>query len=188
MATSSLSATREALSQLLSLTDEDGAPAGPTAPGDLNGELSSAPEAASQADVEEVIAELRGALGLDGLPDGSVSFFERLREGDEEYHLRYKLSPAASSGRNEQVLGQIDVGKVLTLTRHLPGTTKGEHGEPESQKASLNVEVQRTKELESGATVKTETTWEEGQLGPVELGALEGFLRPAVDLFRRGKE
>ena len=185
----SLSSTREALSQLLSLTDEDDAPMGPTALGDLNGEFSSAPEISGRAAIDDLIAKLRSALGIDELPDGSVSFFERLREGDDEYHLRYKLSPDRSSGRQERVIGQIDPGKILTLTRDLSGqeteTSEPENQQSEGQMANLRVEIQQTQELESGATVKTETIWQGGQLGPVELGALEGFLRPAIDHLQR---
>jgi hypothetical protein len=188
MPVSSLSATREALSQLLSLTDAEGSPASPTAPGDVNGELASAPDAASRADVEEAIAELREAVGLDGLPDGSVSFFERLQDGEEEYHLRYNLSPGHSSGRDERVIGQIDPGKILTLTRPLPGEQDEEERESESREPSLHVEAQRTQHLENGATVRTDTTWQDGQLGPVELGALTGFFRPAIDRLRRETE
>ncbi len=191
MSVSSLSSTREALSGLLSLTGEDGSPIGPTAVGDLNGEFSSVPKTAEQADVERVIGELRAVIGLDGLPDGSVSFFERLCEEDEEYYLRYKLSLAHSFGRRERIIGQIDIGTVLTLTRHLPAPVdEGSESETQSsgsQRADLSVEIQQTQELESGATVKTDTTWTEGQLGPVELGALVGFLRPALDLLQREK-
>lgn len=183
----SLSSTRGALSQLLSLTGEDGSPVGPTALGDLNGEFSSAPETSGRADIDELIAHLRSALGIEELPDGSVSFFERLTEEGEEYHLRYNLSRARPSRREEKVIGQIDVGTVLTLTRHLPGEENGDTENQETQKPSLSAEVQKARELESGATVKTETTWQSGQLGPVELGALEGFLRPAIDRLRREK-
>ena len=202
MSAPALSSTREALSGLLSLTGEDGSPIGPTAPGDLNGEFSSAPQTADRADIERLIDELRALIGLDQLPGGSVSFFERLYEEDEEYHLRYKLSPARPSGRTptgsperkERLVGQIDAGTVLTLTRRVPapedessdvGNQKSDNRNSESRKAALSAEIQQTEELDSGATVKTDTTWTGSQLGPVELGALEGFFRPATDLLQR---
>jgi len=197
----SLSQAREALSRLLSLTGEDGSPVGPTARGDRSGEISSTPETSARADIEELLAELRGALGIEELPNGSVSFSKWLREGEEEYPLRYRLSDAQSSGRKglfaseellereETLTGQIDVGTVLTLTRRFPDKEAGNGGpEPrdsEAKKGNLRAEVQTGEDLESGATVKTETTWTSEQLGPVELGALEGFFRPAIERLRR---
>ena len=197
----SLSQAREALSRLLFLTGEDGSPVGPTARGDRSGELSSTPETSARADVEDLLADLRGALGIGELPDGSISFSEWLREGEEEYPLRYRLSPARPSGRKgpfaskellrreETLTGQIDVGAVLTLTRRFSDKEAGNRGpEPrdsEARMGSLRAEVQTGEDLESGATVKTETTWTSEQLGPVELGALEGFFRPAIERIRR---
>lgn len=191
MSTASLSSSRKALSRLLSLTDEEGSPIGPTAQADLNGEFSAVPMTAGQTDIERMIDELRIAVGLHQVPDGSVSFFERLCADEEEYHLRYKLGPPRSSVREERVIGQIDIGKILTLTRHLPAK-EGESGKSENrnldgQSPSVRVQIQQTQELDSGATVKTDTTWTDGQLGPVEQGALVEFLQPAIDLLKREK-
>ena len=56
-----------------------------------------------------------------------------------------------------------------------------------SQPSGISIEILQTQELESGATVKTETTWTSNQLGPIEFGAIEGFFRPALDLLQREK-
>lgn len=189
MSASSLKAAREALSQLLTLTDEEENPVGPTSEGDLNGAPSARPLSSNRAAIEDLFDRVRKTLGLEEMPDGSVSFFERLKEGEEEYHFRYNLSPAENTGREERMIGQVDVGKIFTLTRRLRVKGEDEEREPESQE-DLTAEVEQSQELESGATVNTKTTWKNGQLGPVELGAIEAFLTPAVDLLGRknGKE
>jgi hypothetical protein len=187
MSASSLEAARNALSQLLSLTDEEGSPVGPTTEGDLNGELSALPPSSNRAAIEDVYNRIRTALGLEEMPEGSVSFFKRLEDGEEEYHLRYNLSPAGKTGREERIIGQVDVGTVFILARRLPAGGDGNEG-PSDDQERLTAEVDQSRELESGAKVTTETTWKNGQLGPVELGTIEAFFVPAVDLLEREDE
>lgn len=160
---------------------------GPTAEGDLNGRLPTLPTPSDRAAIESLFDRVRTAVGVEKLPEGSVSFFERLGEDDEEYHLRYNLLPVGNAGRDERLIGQVEVGKILTLTRRLP--SESANNEPDGRDR-LSAEVTRSQKLKSGATVKTETNWSGGQLGPVELGAIEAFFVPAVELFERegGKE
>lgn len=132
-------------------------------------------------------SRIRTALGLEEMPEGSVSFFKRLEDGEEEYHLRYSLSPEGKIGREERIIGQVDVGKVFILARRLPAEGDGNESTSDDL-GRLTAEVDQSRELESGAKVTTETTWENGQLGPVELGAIEAFFVPAVDLLEREDE
>jgi hypothetical protein len=179
MLTSSLSPTREALSELLSLTDENGSPSGPTSEGDLYGEMSDPPSTSDRSAVDDLFGRVRRALGIEDIPEGSVSFSKWLHDGEEEYHLRYKMTSAPSGGRQERLIGQLDIGKALTFTRQFDRERNS------GREDVLEIEVYQSRELESGATIKNETTWDDREIGPAELGTVVAFFTPALEILER---
>jgi hypothetical protein len=199
MRTSSLSPAREALDVLLALRDEDGNPIGPTAEQDRLPEknLSAgddpdggrAAPPADRSEVDKLFDRVREVIGIEELPEGSVHFSEWLREGEEEYPLRYSLRPVRSrwsetDKREEKLVGQLDIGKVLTFTRRISVNATGIRGIFDDENR-LSAEVYQSRTLESGATVRNETTWDDQQLGPLELGAVVAFFQPAIAFYEQ---
>ena len=173
---------RGALSGLLSLTDQEGSPPGPTAQEDLGGDINEIPYPSDRTATENLFGRVRRALGIENIPDGSVSFPEWLQDGEEEYHLRYKMTSSPSGGRQERLIGQLDIGKVLTFTRQFDPERNSD------REGVLEIEVYQSRELESGATIKSETTWDDKEIGPAELGTVVAFFTPAVKLLERANQ
>ena len=176
MPASTLPSSRGAISVLLSLTDEEGSPSGPTAQEDRGGNMHEIPSPSDRTAINNLFGRVRRALGIEDIPEGSVSFSEWLHDGEEEYHLRYKMTSAPSGGRQERFIGQLDIGKVLTFTRQFDPERNSD------REGVLEIEVYQSRELESGATIENETTWDDREIGPAELGSVVAFFTPAVKL------
>lgn len=179
MSTPSLSPAREALDRLQAITDGDGSPPGPTDAGAVGGEPPEGSSPTGRDLLDDLLEELRRALGIGELSDRAVSFSEWIHDGEERYRLSYRLSRARPIGRGEELFGQIDAGKSLTLTRRLDT-----HQDPED--GGYEAEIYEARELESGAKIKDTTVWNEAQLGPLKARAIAKFFQPAIECIKEG--